>query len=163
MTLGPSAIAQSVETAKQGDPAPLSVASESGQARAPLVGDAMPPTMSGSPPRVGAPGPAPAPAGLSPLQQRQLEAKQKMEEMNRQRSEAEAKKAAYQEWLQKNELDSTGDAAYDGITVTDMGVSRTQAWVRTLDDGPDPPNGRSSREHDWRASLPNLRAVAAAL
>ena len=78
-----------------------------------------------------------------------------------QRSEAEAKKAAYQEWLQKNELDSTGDAAYDGITVTDMGVSRTQAWVRTLDDGPDPPNGRSSSKHDGRASLTNLRAVAA--
>ena len=75
-----------------------------------------------------------------------------MEEMNRQRSEAEAKKAAYQEWLQKNELDSTGDAAYDGITVTDMGVSRTQAWVRTLDDGPDPPNGRSSSKHDGRVS-----------
>jgi thiol:disulfide interchange protein DsbC len=31
MTLGPSAIAQSVETAKQGDPAPLSVASEEAQ------------------------------------------------------------------------------------------------------------------------------------
>ena len=121
----------------------------------------MPPHMTGSPTRVGAPGPAPAPANLSPLQQRQLEAKQKMEEMNRQRSEAEAKKAAYQEWLQKNELDSTGDAAYDGITVTDMGVSRTQAWVRTLDDGPDPPHGRSSSKHDGRASLTNLRAVAA--
>lgn len=67
-----------------------------------------------------------------------------MEEMNRKRSEAEAKKAAYQEWLKQNELDSTGDAAYDGITVTDMGVSRTQAWVRTLDDGPDPPQGRDS-------------------
>ena len=114
----------------------------------------MPPTMSGSPPRVGgAAAGAPAQAGLSPFEQKRLEAKQKMEEMNRQRSEAEAKRAAYQEWLKQNELDSTGDAAYDGITVTDMGVTRTQAWTRTLDDGPDPPNGRASMVNGWKTEL----------
>ena len=44
------------------------------------------------------------------------------------------KKAAYQEWLAKNDA-PPGD---DGIQVTDMGVMRTQEWKRTLDDGPDP-------------------------
>ena len=104
----------------------------------------MPPHMTGSPTRVGgSPGPAPAQA-LSPLQQRELEAKAKLDEMNRKRSEAEAKKRAYQEWLNKNELDESGKAGDDGIVVTDMGVTRSTPWVRTLADGPDPPNGRDS-------------------
>jgi len=66
------------------------------------------------------------------------------------RSEAEAKKRAYQEWLNKNELEEgTNKDADDGILVTDMGVTRTKAWVRTLDSGPDPPLGRDSMVNHW--------------
>ena len=82
-----------------------------------------------------------------------------MEEINRKRSEEAMKKAAYQEWLAKNDA-PPGD---DGIQVTDMGVMRTQEWKRTLDDGPDPPRGRESTVNNWfpdhlKPDLGNLAA-----
>ena len=107
----------------------------------------MPPHMTGSPTKVGG-SPAPAPA-LTPLQQRELDAKNKLQEIQMERSKAEAKKRAYQEWLNKNELDEGGKEGDDGILVTDTGVTRTKAWVRTLDSGPDPPLGTASMVNNW--------------
>lgn len=59
----------------------------------------MPPQLRGSPPKI-AGSPAPAPAGASDFEQRRLEAQAKIEEMNRKRSEAEQRKAAYAKWLE---------------------------------------------------------------
>jgi len=108
----------------------------------------MPPQLRGSPPKI-AGAPAPAPAGASDFEQRRLEAQAKIEEMNRKRSEAEQRKAAYAQWLAENE-----EGADDGILVTDEGIHRTKAYERKVDqNGPDPPRGRDSMVNHWKTDM----------
>ena len=115
--------------------------------------------MPSSPPKPVAPAPAPAAPAISDAEKRAAEARAKMEEINRKRSEDAQKKAAYQEWIKQHDA-PPGD---DGIQVSDMGVMRTSEWVRTLDDGPDPPRGRDSTVNHWfpdhlKPDLGNLAA-----
>jgi len=115
----------------------------------------MPPTMSfhatgSSPPS--APAASKPPPGLSnlelrawnqkhDLELRAAEARAKMDEINKNRAEAEMRKAKYQQWLAENDA----PPGEDGIQVSESGIMRTAEYKPTpWADAPDPPMGRES-------------------
>jgi len=106
----------------------------------------MPPAMRGTPKAATSP-------PVRTKEERAADARAKIEERNRQRSEQERKKAAYQAWLAQHEDDDANDgdaATRDGMKVTDEGVFRESMYVRNLaEDGPDAPDGRDSMVNHW--------------
>ena len=120
--------------------------------------EAMPPQMVGSPPQLNKPvslaremeqpsqQEARRKAVMKEAPPKTMNAREKMEEINRQRSLDEKRKADYKKWVEENDAPLGRD---DGVEVSDMGVFRTQPWVRSLEDGPDPPRGRDSMVNHW--------------